>query len=497
MSENKENVLPCNPASPRRSLVPGPVSEKLITEDCKRVGTQAPLPVNATGLKETKNNKKLVQQAFHPGLFETRPRSQSLGSINDTNTITQVVNTQTNEKMDTVDRDVTPPTWQRAPVLRNAKRRKVSSPSPERITLSNTFSGLPLDQVVDDITLADTAKKLMKPPPIILYGIEDLTKLDELLESTVNRADFSYKIINQNQLRINCANVEVYKTIMDIVRKKGLIGHTFNRKDKRPYRIVIKNLHHTTPKTIIKEALEETGNTLIGEIINVKYGPEKKPTSTFFANLQPSLKNKTVKSIKFIHHQSVTIEDPVKRTTIVQCQRCQQYGHSKNYCMRPFRCVKCAQSHKTSECPKKDRNTPAKCALCQGAHPANYKGCEVYREILARKSNSQPLKVRGKTKPDTTEVLLQKQPTLSNKGTRTTSVANVTKQRTKPNNMQKSYTEATKPDNTSKEENAPTTSKNLNLEELLAKQAEKFDLILQQMSMLINLITTLVSKLSK
>ena len=55
--------------------------------------------------------------------------------------------------------------------------------------------------------------------------------------------------------------------------------------------------------------------------------------------------------------------------------------------MRPFHCVKCAQSHKTSDCPKRDRNTPAQCALCHGSHPANYKGCEVYREILARKNN--------------------------------------------------------------------------------------------------------------
>lgn len=33
-------------------------------------------------------------------------------------------------------------------------------------------------------------------------------------------------------------------------------------------------------------------------------------------------------------------------------------------------------------------------------------------------------------------------------------------------------------------------------EEMLLKQAEKFDLILQQMSTLINLITTLVAKIS-
>lgn len=151
--------------------------------------------------------------------------------------------------------------------------------------------------------------------------------------------------------------------------------------------MIIKNLHHTTPHTAIQEEIEKTGNKVFGEIINAKYGQEKKPTSTFFVNLVPGPNNKLVKSIKYIYHQSVTLEDPKKSNTIPQCQRCQQYGHSKNYCMRPYRCVKCAESHKTSDCPKKDRTTPATCALCEGSHPANYKGCEVYREILARRKN--------------------------------------------------------------------------------------------------------------
>ncbi|GJQ84047.1 hypothetical protein Trydic_g12022 [Trypoxylus dichotomus] len=36
--------------------------------------------------------------------------------------------------------------------------------------------------------------------------------------------------------------------------------------------------------------------------------------------------------------------------------------------------VKCAGSHQTAECAK-SRDTPARCALCQGPHTANYKGC--------------------------------------------------------------------------------------------------------------------------
>lgn len=204
----------------------------------------------------------------------------------------------------------------------------------------------------------------------------------------LDKQEYILKLINQNQLRVNCTTVEAYKQLIAKVREMGLIGHTFTRKEERCYRVVIKNLHHSTPHEAIIEAIEKTGNTVCGEIINARVGPEKRPTSTFFVNIDRNHNNKAVKSIRHIYNMAVTIEDPRKRNAIVQCTKCQQYGHSKNNCMSPDRCIKCAGQHKTSDCEKKDRNTPAKCALCLGEHPANYKGCKVYQEILNRKKNN-------------------------------------------------------------------------------------------------------------
>lgn len=76
MSDYEEN-LSCDPANPRRSQVFGPVNEKLATEDHTGVEVQAPATVNATG----STRKNFVQQTFHPSLFNTRPRSSSLGNI--------------------------------------------------------------------------------------------------------------------------------------------------------------------------------------------------------------------------------------------------------------------------------------------------------------------------------------------------------------------------------------------------------------------------------
>ena len=62
-----------------------------------------------------------------------------------------------------------------------------------------------------------------------------------------------------------------------------------------------------------------------------------------------------------------------------------QYGHTKSYCHRTPKCVKCAGSHQTLHCQRKNISDDVKCVLCSGNHPANYKGCAVYQDLRKSK----------------------------------------------------------------------------------------------------------------
>lgn len=74
-----------------------------------------------------------------------------------------------------------------------------------------------------------------------------------------------------------------------------------------------------------------------------------------------------------------------RKKTVVQCTRCQRYGHTKAYCRRQYRCVKCGDDHDTSTCTK-TRDTAPKCALYGGEHPAYYRGCTIYQEITEKRN---------------------------------------------------------------------------------------------------------------
>lgn len=361
--------------------------------------------------------------------------------------------------------------WQTIPILRQHqnryKRKRLSTPSPEKQDLRsyNRYSALN----VDDAPQVEVTSKTLKPPPIMLYGIKNVTKLKETIEVVLDKTQYSFKIVTKNQMRVSTENMEAYKKIMAVVREKQLIGHTFVPKSERPCRIVIKNLHHSTPIQAIKDVIEETGNTVKGEIINARHGSTKTPLSTWFVNLEPGPNNSEVKNIKYIYHTSVKIEDPIRKNTIPQCKRCQQYGHTKNYCMRPYRCVKCAESHNTADCPKKDRQEPAKCALCLEDHAANYRGCRVFKEIEKRKFGSRPN--NKSAKPNQQE---SKNPKKPKSGT----------DEYTPNLGNKTYAQAT----------AGVTG---SLEAILSEQTKKLDRLIDHMSTLMGLLTTIVNKLVK
>lgn len=389
-------------------------------------------------------------------------------SDNGTQALTDSIENQNTPTHEQESANPTPPDWQTIPIPR-AKRLRTSDspPSQPQVPLNNSFGELPVDE---GETPRD--KRKTKPPPLILYGITDINKLIETIETALEKTDYVIKIATKNQLKVNCASAEAYKNLMRLVRQKGLIGHTFTHKDEKCFRIVIRNLHHTTPHEEIINEIEKTGNKVCGEIINARYGPNKTPTSTFFVNLERSANNKEVKNLRYIYNTCVNIEDPRKRKTIVQCTKCQQYGHTKNNCLRPYRCVKCAEAHRTADCPKKDRNSPAKCALCLGDHPANYKGCEVYQEITARKNRR---RVVTNPRVEKNEELKQTEDTGKKPPHKARTYAETLK-----NNQQHSHVESTQV-----------------VQDLLIKQSEKIDMLLQQISTLMGLMTKLIDKFLK
>jgi hypothetical protein len=62
------------------------------------------------------------------------------------------------------------------------------------------------------------------------------------------------------------------------------------------------------------------------------------------------------------------------------------FGHTKSYCYHPPKCISCRENHLIDTC-QKSPSLPAKCALCEGNHPANYRGCPIHKEFQSNQES--------------------------------------------------------------------------------------------------------------
>ena len=118
----------------------------------------------------------------------------------------------------------------------------------------------------------------------------------------------------------------------------------------------------------------------VRNVLNIRHRATKYPLPLYFVDLEPQDNNKSIYDLQLLCNMKIVVEPPRKKNHIVQCTRCQSYGHTKTYCSRPFACVNCGGEHKTTLCTK-DPAALAMCPLCGGDHPASYKGCTLFKNI--------------------------------------------------------------------------------------------------------------------
>ena len=214
----------------------------------------------------------------------------------------------------------------------------------------------------------------------------------------VAEAEQSYtKRLANNVIKITCLTPETYRSLIKHFKDTDVYYRTYQIKEERAYMIVLKYLHHSTEIKDIRQDLLQQGH-VARNIVNVHHRITKEPLNLFFLDLEPAPNNKEVYNLMAIQNKLIHIEPPrTNKNHIPQCACCQQYGHTHRYCNRPYACVKCGDQHNSKDCTK-TRDTPAKCALCGGSHPSNYKGCECYHNIIRDRNHHRNPR---KSKPST------------------------------------------------------------------------------------------------
>ena len=274
-----------------------------------------------------------------------------------------------------------PNEWQ---YMGRVKRKKLittpktlPTPLPET---RNRYSVLMDEAPSSNISENTDPQRTPKPPPIYVHGVIDYAEMNKTITEVAEEEQFRTKTLASNKIKISCTTPTTYRTIVKHFKEKNIYFHTYQLKEDRAFRVVLKHLHYTTDIGDIKRELSVHGHT-VRNVTNIRHRLTKDPLNLFYVDLEPAPNNKDVYAITAIQNKIILFEPPRTNMGTPQCTRCQHYGHTQRYCNKPYACVKCSGHHQTSVCTK-PRDTPAKCVLCEGSHPANYKGCIHYQNII-------------------------------------------------------------------------------------------------------------------
>lgn len=341
----------------------------------------------------------MVQQAFHLSLFlsrtsdttsTNRQRSNSLSSIPQHKDIIDLTSIQNHQSLthseNSTHVDAQEGNWTEV----NNKKRQRSSPDissrckqsklnsywlSQKIETSNRFSELEVEQE----TIVKELAREPRPPPIFVDRVSNIQPLINLLDKHVN-GKYTIKVLQNDRVKIQPHTTETYPETVKLLKDKDTEFYTYKPKGERSFKVILKNMHPSMDTNDIKTQLNEQGH-IVTNIWNIKQRSTKKPLPIFIIELKPQTNNKLIYDIKRLLNCNIYFEPPRPKREIPQCSNCQQYGHTKKYCHRKPKCIKCAGDHSSSTCEKKGRLSDVKCVLCDGNHPANYKGCNVYREL--------------------------------------------------------------------------------------------------------------------
>ena len=186
--------------------------------------------------------------------------------------------------------------------------------------------------------------------------------------------------LSNEQIRVQPTESSVYTSIIKALMEKNTEFHSYKPRQDRSFRVVVRNLHPSTETQDIKQAIMEKGHE-VTNIWNAKQRSTNRPLPLHFIDIKPYPTNKEVYQIATLLHTKVTVEATHVKRAIPQCMRCQKYGHTKNQCRNSPKCLKCAEQHLTSECPRKVQDDAVKYANCGDQHPANYRGCLVHKKL--------------------------------------------------------------------------------------------------------------------
>lgn len=192
---------------------------------------------------------------------------------------------------------------------------------------------------------------------------------------------------SQARSMILCNSKDIKIKLITLLKEKKFEFHSYAEKNEKPRFFMLKGLSGFNDKQV-KALITKNLKGYPARILRFTNSDDEDIPSVFrvsFSNRAVSLdmlqtKYSTLGCIEVDWQKYIKTE-----FKILQCYRCQGFGHLSTRCNYAYKCVKCAGDHGPANCRrdgKDSKSVALKCANCDGDHAATYRECKARAEYI-------------------------------------------------------------------------------------------------------------------
>ena len=99
--------------------------------------------------------------------------------------------------------------------------------------------------------------------------------MTKTIQKEVGKDEYKLKISN-NSVKILPANPDAYRKLTKLLKNLNANFHTYQIKQERPFRVVLRNIHHSVDLDELKCELQNLGHE-VTNVRNIKHTISKNP----------------------------------------------------------------------------------------------------------------------------------------------------------------------------------------------------------------------------
>ena len=173
-----------------------------------------------------------------------------------------------------------------------------------------------------------TQPRVHKPPPIYVYGVTNYRDMVKYLTEILEEDQYYCKALPNETVKIKVNTSDSYRRLIKRLQDDKIVHHTYQIREERAYRVVLCNLHHSIPPSENQAELKTLGHK-DRNVLNIRHRVTKEPLPLYFVDLEPQDNDKSIYDLQHLCNMKIVVKAPRKKNHIVQCTRCQYYGHTK------------------------------------------------------------------------------------------------------------------------------------------------------------------------